>query len=419
MDAPIRNNTRIGTYTCLIVGGVAVLIYLLRVIARLPVFGAGWGLDDWVITAATIIIVPLTVCAELLNQIGLGKDMWEVPFDNITKILEIFYFTELLYLTAIGLTKISILLFYLRIFPQQRLRRAIYVTIVLCVLYIIAFVTATGLQCLPIHIAWEHWDGEHHGTCINLNADAWASAGVNIVLDLVVIILPIREVSKLSMSRRRRFGVMIMFLLGGFVTIISILRLKYMVQFAHTQNVTWDYLPIGIWSAVECHVGLIVACMPAIRSLGRSLRDRLFPKPATTKSYYEDNPRSYSKKNSRKSASFRGWSSKTALSTLTGSKLGKEDFVELDEYETRVGTETKSTDKGNKHSANNLSQGSMGRFQPSLQSNEGIQPLAPVTAPNGQALSGIMVQTEYSVDRTSFRYGQDEPDRRATRRWQT
>lgn len=159
--------------------------------------------------------------------------------------------------------------------------------------------------------------------------------------------------------------------------------------------------------------------MPAIRSLGRSLRDRFFPKPVPTKSYYEDSPRSYSKKNSRKSASFRGWSSKTALSTFTGSKLGKEDFVELDEYETRVGTETKSTDKGNKHSANNLSQRSMGRFQPSLQSNEEIQPLAPVVAPNGQALSGIMVQTEYSVDRTSFRYGQDEPDRRATRLWQT
>jgi hypothetical protein len=128
---------------------------------------------------------------------------------------KIFYFTELLYLTSIGLTKISILLFYLRIFPHRGLRRIIYFTIVLCVLYIIAFVTATALQCLPISLAWNRWDGEHGGKCFNLNADAWASAGINIILDLIVIILPIGEIKKLSMSRRRRFAIMLMFLIGG------------------------------------------------------------------------------------------------------------------------------------------------------------------------------------------------------------
>jgi hypothetical protein len=129
--------------------------------------------------------------------------------------LQIFYYTELLYLTSIAITKISILLFYLRIFPQQGLRRAIYVTIVFCVLYIIAFVTPTALQCIPVRYAWERWDGEHHGKCINLNADAWASAAFNIVLDLVVICLPLRELKNLAMSRRRKFGVMLMFLGGG------------------------------------------------------------------------------------------------------------------------------------------------------------------------------------------------------------
>jgi hypothetical protein len=86
---------------------------------------------------------------------------------------------------------------------------------VLCVLYIIIFVTITALQCIPVRIAWEHWDGEHHGKCINLNADAWASAGINIILDLVVIALPMRELKNLSMSRYRKAGVMLMFLGGG------------------------------------------------------------------------------------------------------------------------------------------------------------------------------------------------------------
>lgn len=121
----------------------------------------------------------------------------------------------MLYLAATGLTKIAILLFYLRIFPQKQLRHTIYVTVALCVAYTIACVTASGLQCLPIHYAWDRWDGENNGKCINLNALAWASAAINIVLDLIVIVLPMKEISTLSLSRRRKFGVMLMFLLGG------------------------------------------------------------------------------------------------------------------------------------------------------------------------------------------------------------
>lgn len=54
MNSPVRNNTRVGTFTCLVVGGVAVLAYILRVVARLPAFGAAWGADDWVMTAAIV-----------------------------------------------------------------------------------------------------------------------------------------------------------------------------------------------------------------------------------------------------------------------------------------------------------------------------------------------------------------------------
>jgi hypothetical protein len=107
------------------------------------------------------------------------------------------------------------LLFYLRIFPQRALRRAIYVTIGLCILYMVSFITATALQCFPISLAWTRWDNEHEGKCFNLNVDAWMSAGVNIILDLIVISLPFNEIKNLVISRRRKFGVMFMFLGGG------------------------------------------------------------------------------------------------------------------------------------------------------------------------------------------------------------
>lgn len=50
-----------------------------------------------------------------MANLGLGKDIWTVPFDNITNILKVYYFDEDLYLTALPMVKISMLLFYLRI----------------------------------------------------------------------------------------------------------------------------------------------------------------------------------------------------------------------------------------------------------------------------------------------------------------
>ncbi|KAF7679597.1 hypothetical protein GT037_003345 [Alternaria burnsii] len=408
MNTPIRNKTIQGTITTLVFGISALVAYVLRVVARLPWFGGNWGLDDWVMTVAIILVVPLSICAYILNQIGLGQDMWYVSFENITKILEIFYYTELLYLVSVALTKIAILLFYLRIFPDQGLRRWIYVTIVICIMYIIAFGTATTLQCIPIRIAWERWDGEHHGKCINLNADAWASAAVNIILDLIVITIPMRELSQLKMSRRRKFGIMLMFLGGGFVTIVSIVRLKFMIQFAQTTNVTWDYLPIGYWSTVEAQVGAIVACLPAIRQLERSIRERIWPKQKTNNYYYEENSGISSKKskqsNGSKDIKSRIWLPKTdrsQLSTLRLSRADKEDFVRLDEYEMGVtkGAKEGIVETGNGTPTRSSSDGSLDR---SFKSNEDIQPLAAGPSPVvGSPLGGIMVQSEYSVDRGS------------------
>ena len=54
LGAPIRDKTKQGTYTSLIVGGVAVFAFILRAIARLPRFGGKWGADDWVMTVAIV-----------------------------------------------------------------------------------------------------------------------------------------------------------------------------------------------------------------------------------------------------------------------------------------------------------------------------------------------------------------------------
>ena len=55
MSAPVRNKSEMGTLICLIVGGLCVLTWIARVIARLPMVATGqWGPDDWVMAAAMV-----------------------------------------------------------------------------------------------------------------------------------------------------------------------------------------------------------------------------------------------------------------------------------------------------------------------------------------------------------------------------
>jgi hypothetical protein len=51
------------------------------------------------------------------------------------------------------------------------------------------------------------------------------------------------------------------------VTVVSILRLQSLVDFAKTVNVTLSNYDVSTWSAVEINVGIICTCLPTIRLL--------------------------------------------------------------------------------------------------------------------------------------------------------
>jgi hypothetical protein len=59
---------------------------------------------------------------------GLGRDIWTIEFDNITMMLKYFYFDQYIYQLIIVVTKISIVLLYLRIFPKNVSPRFSYVS---------------------------------------------------------------------------------------------------------------------------------------------------------------------------------------------------------------------------------------------------------------------------------------------------
>ena len=165
-------------------------------------------------------------------------------------------------------TKISVLLLYLRIFPSTVstwFRRTCYLIIGRLTGYCLSMCISTAVECMPISYAWTRWDGEHKGHCINTVAQIYMGASLNIIFDVLVFFLPIPKLYKLKTSTpRKKIGIILTFLVGLFVTICSIIRLRYLVRWGESANPTWDYTSIGIWSVIEGNAAIVCCCMPAM-----------------------------------------------------------------------------------------------------------------------------------------------------------
>ncbi|KAK6065534.1 CFEM domain-containing protein [Seiridium cupressi] len=97
-------------------------------------------------------------------------------------------------------------------------------------------------------------------------------ASLNIVLDLVILFIPIPHILKLGLSTKKKVGIILIFIVGLFVTICSIVRLKYLVNWAFDPNPTMNYSNLAVWSFIELDVSVICACMPGMAALLRRLK---------------------------------------------------------------------------------------------------------------------------------------------------
>ncbi|RYP63124.1 hypothetical protein DL771_009418 [Monosporascus sp. 5C6A] len=258
-------------------GLLALVAFVLRCIARLSVVGRrSWGPDDWVMTLVMGLAMPLAFISIPLSRRGLGLDIWFVEHDDITHILYLWYFDAVFYVTSLGLTKISILLFYLTVFPKRSFRLWAHALIVANAMYAIVFGCLLAFQCRPVAGAWLAWDGEYEAQCISLNVIGWSGAAANIALDVATLALPMPELFRLSMSRRKKVQIIGMFALGFIDTIVAIIRLQSIVTFDTSRNITQDFVEIGYMSTIEVPVGIVCACLPAIRSLCGAALPRVF-----------------------------------------------------------------------------------------------------------------------------------------------
>ena len=217
---------------------------------------------------------------------GLGQDVWTLGFDKITNFARFLYASEILYVVHVTIVKLTLLLFFLRIFQKPMTQWLIKATIAFNILSGSVYLVAVIFQCQPIWQSWTSWDKEHSSKCISMNALVWSYAAVGLLVDIWMLIIPLYEVFHLHLPLYKKLSVCVMFGFGTFATIISVIRLRYLIYFAASTNQTWDQYEIFSWSITEVNIGNFCACLPALRSMGLHISRNLFGIKDTSRPSY-------------------------------------------------------------------------------------------------------------------------------------
>ncbi|KAI1469521.1 uncharacterized protein F4812DRAFT_458057 [Daldinia caldariorum] len=234
--------------------------------------------DDWAMFFAWMGTICLCALQLLMMKHGGGVNIWDVPNDELKRFLELFLDVQMVARVSIFFARLSILLLYIRIFfPIGAGRSAfwwvIQIVIWLNLLYTIALILVTTLQCVPYHLSWGH-------SCVNQWLVLVMASTINIITDIAVLIIPIASISKLHTARKRKWAIWALFAFGALAPLVSIARLAYQIPEGNGENRTVIYPIVLIMATAEQAVAMIVGSAPVASTSVVRLLWRRKPIPA-------------------------------------------------------------------------------------------------------------------------------------------
>ncbi|KAF2084266.1 hypothetical protein K490DRAFT_18159, partial [Saccharata proteae CBS 121410] len=221
------------------------------------------GADDWVMLAAW----AFTLSQSLNNLAGIpygnARHLWDVRPETVPTAMKLALVAQALFPPAAALTKISVCMTYLRIFPSKLNRYFCYVAIGYEVCWGIASFFGGIFMCIPVSTYWDVTSP--HGSCIDEKAFLMATAALNNVSDFLIFLWPARFLWQVQLPTKQRLGLIAMFAMGSLVCIAGVCRIWYFTVYFASYDAFWEGSIIYSILAVETDLGVIFGCLPGCK----------------------------------------------------------------------------------------------------------------------------------------------------------
>ncbi|KAJ5099574.1 hypothetical protein N7532_006575 [Penicillium argentinense] len=252
-----------GLVVSVVFTSLATAFVVIRIYTRLRFLRTLEG-NDWMIIVALINSFVFMGLDIVEATSGMGMHLKDIPPDIFERQMKAFWLTIPFYNAAVLCAKASILMQYWRVFPTQRMRVVCWIMIIILASYGTWAVVSAFLNCVPVA---KFWNDSIDGFCLNKPGLWFSNASMHITTDLVILIIPIPALIAIDIPRKQKMALIIIFALGGFVCITSIVRLISLKQISDSTDPTYDNVGAASWSAIECNTGIICACLPTLKPL--------------------------------------------------------------------------------------------------------------------------------------------------------
>lgn len=144
---------------------------------------------------------------------GLGRHIEVIPFHELEKGLKLLYYGFSVHNAASSIPRLSVLLFYLRVFGRKWKYGLplIHITIWLNIFQMIAISLVNFLKCIPVR---KSWDVLIPGHCIDTYEFYLGSSIIAMVLDVMVLVLPLPMLWTLQLKPVQKFLMIGLFICG-------------------------------------------------------------------------------------------------------------------------------------------------------------------------------------------------------------
>ncbi|KAK0622303.1 hypothetical protein B0T14DRAFT_513648 [Immersiella caudata] len=222
-----------------------------------------FALEDWFLLLGWFCATVFSAGNLAQLQTGLGRTLSKLSPGTLTIFLKLAWSMNIIYAVALTSVKISILCLYLRALRYSYVTVATKALLVIVILTHMWIIASLFTVCVPLEAFWDRTKYKYGSTYCHTFDVYWSHAGINIVTDFLIFMLPLTVLRKVRIPKRQQIALGGVFVLAFLVCIISLVRT---LQFIHGLDGPTDRGTVikACWTMAEVHITVICACLTTI-----------------------------------------------------------------------------------------------------------------------------------------------------------